>query len=287
MNSREFGDEEPYLAQKLEDLLSELREAEEKVGDSIAQGNYRGAAEAAQDAKKAAVGALEAVLDVVKRRPARPLKNLSDELLGEIAQAEARLGITPGTFTQFFDVNSGMSPQRIYRLTDVLQQVLNKIREQEIAGEIHEVPKWLPKLVTVVGVVTIGALVAAPLAALAVKESVVKELVKASIILSIAAVAEWFLGPAVDSMFENRAPSAPSTPSPSRPDPPSPEPSPPSAKSPERDPDPPDLSDLFETDGTLSSDLLGFVGEDPPPDPFKKRPNDPDGPKLGGPGSNF
>lgn len=274
MDCEGFGDEETYLAKKLVSLLNELRRAETKVGASIAQSDYREAANAARDAQTTAVDALEAVLEVARWTPERPLKNIPVEL---IRQAEARLDFPEDTFARFFDVNSEMSRHRTYQLVSVLQQLLNRIRAQEIADEIHEVPTWLPKLVKVIGVVAVGTLIGAPLAALAVKESAIKELIKAGIGLTIAALTEWFVGPAVDSIFDGYDSSGPSVPSRPRPDPSSSDPSFPPHKTPKHDPTPPDVSDIFDIINREAPSSNLFDQD------TNERPDDPDEPKRDGP----
>jgi len=50
------------------------------------------------------------------------------------------------------------------------------------------VPTWLPKFITIASAIVVGTFIGAPLAALAVNESVLTEVAKAGIVLTVGAV---------------------------------------------------------------------------------------------------
>jgi hypothetical protein len=165
--------------------LSELREAETEVGELIAREDYRGAATAARTARAKAEEILDFALEIARRPSAGPVKEFPVDV---IRQAETRLGVAEGTFSWFFDPNPETPRRPRNNPVRTLEGIRDGIRAQKIADEIHEVPTWLPKFITIASAIVVGTFIGAPLAALAVNESVLTEVAKAGIVLTVGAV---------------------------------------------------------------------------------------------------
>jgi hypothetical protein len=201
-------------------VLRDLREAEKKVSEAIERTNYREAAAAASTAKQKAEEALDAAVAVIERTPKGLINKIPVDLL---RAAEDRLGIKIGTFSKFFDNESPRMPSGPNDdPIEVLGAVRDWIHAQTVAEEVRSVPTWLKKAADVVfdiaAAVIVGAFVAAPLSALAVNESIINEITKAGIVLTITlAWDDWhrkrrglkLATPAPDDPTTSSAPSDP------------------------------------------------------------------------------
>jgi hypothetical protein len=189
-----------HVASKLEKRLHKLREAETSVGEAIARENYRRAAKSARDAHKIAIDVLESALQVARQTPTVPAAHLPIDV---IRKAEERLGVEDGTFAGVFKTDVEIAKLLTHNAADDLERVLDSLRDQKIPAKIYDVPEWVPRLTRIISAVAVGTLVAAPLSALAVRESVFSEVIKALVAGSVVAFSEFYVGPKIDSKFKD------------------------------------------------------------------------------------
>lgn len=188
------------LEATLANKLGSLRNLEIAIGDTIAARNDTAARQLNRIARQHALEALEAALACAARPPAARTRFAAED----IRHAEQRLGIAPGTFASFFAVNLGHDgPARRTALGDLLVEVRDDLAAAPAQEPLREPPSWLPAVIRIGSAVLVGAAVGAPLAALAVGEPVVVEIVKAGIAVTACAIAgevtnlavERWLGP--------------------------------------------------------------------------------------------
>jgi hypothetical protein len=199
----------PAEAKSLDNKLHSLHSLDIAIHEAIAKGHYDTAQQFHRIAREHALAALEAALECVALPPDGRRRFSADA----IQHAEQLLKITPGTFSSFFAVNLE-SDEREKRkaLKELLVEVRNDIRDTPVDKAPRTAPAWLPAILRIGSAVLVAAAVGAPLAALAVGESVVVEIVKAGIAVTACAFATEVTNHALERWLQPSGPAEPMTP---------------------------------------------------------------------------
>jgi hypothetical protein len=196
----------PAEARLLKDALHSLRELDGAISRHISEGDQAAVRQFVGIARTQALTVLELAL----ARAALPPNSRSRFSRDGVAHAEQLLGIKPGTFTSFFLVNLDAGAERKKKaLTELLTQVRDRIDSTPVDADLRTPPSWLPMVLRIGSAVLVGTFVGAPLAALAVGESVVKEIVKAGIAVTVAAIAVDVTNPALERWLRRPNPAKP------------------------------------------------------------------------------
>jgi hypothetical protein len=198
----------PAEAARLGDKLYSLRSLDSAIHEAITREDYNAARQFAGIAREHALAALEAALECVALPPGERRRFSADA----IQHAEQLLGLAPGTFSSFFAVNLTPAPrERKKALEELLVEVRNDIRNTTVNEAIRRAPSWLPAVIRIGSAVLVAAAVGAPLAALAVGESIVTEIVKTGIAVTACTIAAEVTNHRVERWLKPSDPSGPMT----------------------------------------------------------------------------
>ena len=117
-----------------------------------------------------------------------PRAPASDEVMRE---HEVRLGLPEGTFARTFHEPGPEYSVGLGRTLELAEQLAEA--ELEVSGPPG--PDWGPAIIRICCGTLIGALIGAPLGALAVQENVLKKMIEAAVVGGITAVANELVGP--------------------------------------------------------------------------------------------
>ena len=189
----------PAPAEDLDNKLRSLRNLETAIRDAIVSDNLDAAGQFARIAREHAVAALESALHCVDLPPA-------DRFPADgIRHAEQLLAIPPGTFSDVFAVNFDRRGKQ-KALAELLVEIRDNLPKPPADAPVRTVPSWLPAIIRVGSAVLVAAAIGAPLAALAVGEPVVREIVKAGIAVTACAIVAEVTNRVLERWLDRPAP---------------------------------------------------------------------------------
>lgn len=197
----------PVEVVALQNKLHSLESLDVAIHNELAGGNEAAARQLAQIARQHALAALQAALECV----ALPLSERARFSPDAVRHAERLLNIQSGTFSSSFAVNFRDNPEKKKKkkkkaLADLLVEVRDDLANAPADKPLRETLSWLPAIIRISSAVLVGAAVGAPLAALAVGEPVVTEIVKAGIAVTACALAAEVTNHALDRWLHSPTP---------------------------------------------------------------------------------
>lgn len=184
----------------LEGGFQSLRNADSVIRDLLAREDEAAAARFADYARRKALTALDAAIEIA-REPSAARAAVSPD---EVRRAEDRLGLTPGTFASCFGRDAaGTGPAPRGALPAQLARIRRGLAAAPVASRPGAAPAWLSVLITITSATVVATAVGAPLSALAIDEPVLAEVVATGIPMTFGARATETTRPILDRPLSN------------------------------------------------------------------------------------